>query len=106
VSRYEGNRTKAGAIVTVNGELLDVRLDLRNHSPTGFDWGYCGSGPAQLSLAILADHLKDDEQALNLYQHFKWTVVATLPKKRWMLSGIDIDRALEGIRKQEAGGST
>ena len=34
---------------------LDLRLDLRNHSPTGFSWGYGGSGPAQLALAICAD---------------------------------------------------
>jgi hypothetical protein len=50
--------------------------------------------------------LKDDEQALNLYQRFKWSVVATLPRKRWMLSGLDVDRALKRIRKQDAGGST
>jgi hypothetical protein len=25
----------------------------RNHSPDGFEWGYHGSGPAQLALAIL-----------------------------------------------------
>ena len=36
---------------------LDSRRDLWNHSPTGFEWGYCGSGPAQLALALLADHL-------------------------------------------------
>ena len=27
------------------------------HSPTGFNWGYHGSGPADLALAILLDHL-------------------------------------------------
>jgi hypothetical protein len=36
---------------------LPIRLDLRNHSPTGFEWGYRGSGAAQLSLAILADYI-------------------------------------------------
>jgi hypothetical protein len=36
---------------------LDPRLDLYNHSPTGFAWGYGGSGPAQLALALLADVL-------------------------------------------------
>lgn len=35
---------------------LDPKLKLVNHSPTGFSWGYGGSGPAQLALAILADH--------------------------------------------------
>ena len=31
---------------------LPLRLDLANHSPTGFSWGYGGSGPAQLALAL------------------------------------------------------
>lgn len=96
--RYEGCRTKAGPVVTVNGELLDLRLDLQNHSPTGFDWGYCGSGPAQLALAILADHLGDSEQALNLYQRFKWSVIAELPRKRWTLTSEQIQNALQSLQ--------
>jgi len=34
---------------------LDPRpsLQLRKHSPDGFEWSYGGSGPAQLALAIL-----------------------------------------------------
>jgi hypothetical protein len=39
---------------------LPLRLDLFNHSPTGFSWGYGGSGPAQLAVALLADALGDD----------------------------------------------
>ena len=49
---YEGSRQGYAVIVTVNGRPLNPRLDLYNHSPTGFEWGYCGSGPAQLALAI------------------------------------------------------
>jgi len=100
---YEGTRTKTGPIVTVNGELLELRLDLRNHSPDGFDWGYGGSGPGQLALAMLADHLGDVEEALNLYQRFKWAVIAELPKKHWILTGSEIDAALQPIRKDEGG---
>lgn len=98
MSRYEGFRTKAGAIVTVDGELLDLRLDLHNHSPTGFEWGYPGSGPAQLALAILADHLRDDEQAMNLHQRFKWAVVAELPKQKWTLTSKQIETALQSLQ--------
>jgi hypothetical protein len=48
----------------------------RNHSPDGFNWGYGGSGPAQLALAImLAVTGKPDG-----YQDFKWEVIATLPQ--------------------------
>jgi Family of unknown function (DUF6166) len=74
---------------------LSPRLDLRNHSPTGFNWGYGGSGPAQLALAVLADHLKDEEQALKLYQDFKLKVIATLPQAEpWTLHPEQIDMAL------------
>ena len=72
---------------------LDPRLDLVNHSPTGVSWGYGGSGPAQLALAILADFLEDDEQALALYQDFKWAVIAGLPMESgFELSGEQIDK--------------
>ncbi len=103
MSRYEGYRTKGGPIVTVDGEPLDPRLDLYNHNPTGFEWGCCGSGPAQLALAILADHL-DDMQALNLHQRFKWAVIAGLPRHRWILTSGDIDEAILHIRVGETEG--
>ena len=66
---------------------LEPRLDLRSQSPTGFAWGYSGSGPAQLALAILADAIGDDEIALRHYQMFKRHIVAKLPQGRpWTLS--------------------
>jgi hypothetical protein len=98
---YEGRREGYAVIVTVDGRRLKPRLDLFNHSPTGFEWGYPGSGPAQLALAILADHLANDEQALNLHQRFKWAVIAELPSKRWTLTPPEIDQALQNIREQE-----
>jgi len=64
------------------GRQLDLAASLKivNHSPTGFSWGYGGSGPAQLSLAILLDHLNGDkERALELYQSFNMLVVSQLP---------------------------
>lgn len=65
---------------------LDPRLDLRRHSPTGLEWGYCGSGPAQLALALLADHLQDDDLALELYQDFKRCVIARIERDMsWFL---------------------
>lgn len=59
---------------------LDPRLDLRNHSPGGFAWGYRGSGPAQLALALACDVLGDDEKALRVYQDLKTRFVAGLPQ--------------------------
>jgi hypothetical protein len=60
MKRYEGSRTWNATLVTVDSNPLNLRLDLRNHSPSGFEWGYGGSGPAQLALALLADCLGDD----------------------------------------------
>ena len=83
-------------IVTEEGEVraLPLRLDLDNHSPTGFAWGYGGSGPAQLALAILADafakpnhKLTAGRRALLLHQAFKWEVIAGLPQeKSWAMA--------------------
>lgn len=102
MSVYEGRRTKAGAIVTVEGELLDPRLDLHNHSPDGFEWGCSGSGPAQLALAILSSHLQNDAQALDIHQRFKWTVIAGLPDT-WKLTSNEIERAVQSILRMEKG---
>lgn len=55
---------------------LGPSLKLRDHSPTGFSWGYSGSGPSQLSLALLLDATSDPDTALTYYQDFKSNIVA------------------------------
>jgi hypothetical protein len=70
--------------------VLPPRLDLRNHSPTGFEWGYAGSGPAQLALALLADATGDDELALKHYQTFKHRIIASKSRHDWSLTQDDI----------------
>jgi hypothetical protein len=90
VKFYEGTRQGHTVVVTVDGRPLNLRLDLWNHSPTGFEWGYGGSGPAQLALALLADCLGDDEQAVRFHQQFKFQVVASLEGHGWMMTSRDI----------------
>lgn len=76
---------------------LDLRLDLINHSPTGFCWGYGGSGPAQTALAILADYFRDDRKALHLYQTFKNAVIAKKSMDEdFVITDDDIEIALKG----------
>jgi hypothetical protein len=101
MKRYEGIRQGYAVTVTVDGRRLNPRRDLWNHSPTGFEWGYGGSGPAQLALAILADHCGNDEQALNFYQRFKWAVIAELPGRGWTLTSEEIDQVLQKLQEQE-----
>ena len=90
MKRYEGKRLAGVATVTVDGKSLDPRFDLANHSPGGFEWGYAGSGPAQLALALPANALEDDEQACLWHQDFKRVVVAQLPRAGWNLTAEEI----------------
>lgn len=75
------------------GRKLPLRRDLVDHSEE-FNWGYHGSGPAQLALALLADHLGDDGAAVALHQVFKRLVIARLDGAIWALNAADIDVAL------------
>jgi len=101
MKNYSGRREGYAVIVTVDGRRLNPRFDMWNHSPTGFEWGYAGSGPAQLALAILADHCANNERALNWYQRFKWAVIAELPHREWILTSADIERVLPSLWERE-----
>jgi len=69
------------------GEPLPPRNDLSNHSPDGFAWGYGGSGPAQLALALVAHITGDDQEALRLHQTFKSLFIAGIGQDEdWVLS--------------------
>ncbi|MBV9860531.1 MAG: hypothetical protein JO267_00115 [Alphaproteobacteria bacterium] len=93
MKHYAGGRSLDGAVVTVDGRPLPPRFDLRRLSPTGFEWTYEGAGPAQLALALLADHLGDDRRALALYERFMRHVIAELDNS-WEMTSADIDAAL------------
>lgn len=89
--KIRGKRTSTGVDVRYKGKPLSPRNDLRNHSPDGFEWGYQGSGPAQLALAILA-RLKGPAFAQEHYQRFKREVIAKLPKTAWELTAEDVEQ--------------
>lgn len=76
-------------------EALDPRHDLRNHSPDGFQWGYGGSGPAQLALALVADATGDDALAQRVYQSFKFKTVAGWAASWRISAGEIVDLAHE-----------
>src|SRR5882757_8409959 len=95
---YRGGRSLDGAVVTVDGRPLPPRHDLRQLSSTGFEWTYEGAGPAQLALALLADHLGDDAHALALYEPFMRLVVAELDNS-WELTADEVDAALARLRE-------
>ncbi len=113
---YTGKIINNGVIKDVDrivtngsGKALDLQASLRvvNHSPTGFCWGYSGSGPAQLSLAILLDYFDGDrERALSLYQDFKFEVISNLPMDEdFILTDEQVDKVVTKLtikRMQEA----
>lgn len=104
---YSGVRTEGGCAVTVTGpdgpRGLDPRFDLRTHSPDGFEWGYGGSGPAQLALALAADVLGDDEAAQGVYQRLKFRVVGRLPADGWSLTEGELAEAIRSLAGSDAG---
>jgi len=69
---YVGYRRRGHAIVEKQSEQEQLTpersLELADHSPSGFEWGYGGSGPAQLALALLLDYTDDEAFALDHYQ--------------------------------------
>lgn len=77
---YKGTKINDGMgpqPVLRNGKPLSPKASLKiyPHSPDGFNWGYGGSGPAQLALALLFNATGDRRLALDNYQAFKWTFV-------------------------------
>uniref|UniRef100_A0A6M3L6N7 Uncharacterized protein n=1 Tax=viral metagenome TaxID=1070528 RepID=A0A6M3L6N7_9ZZZZ len=76
-------------------ESLDPKpsLEVNNHSPDGFNWGFNGSGPAQLALALLLDVSGDPDLSARHHLAFKFAFVAAW-QTSWVLSGDDIRRWL------------
>lgn len=68
--------------------LLDPHLEVMNKSPTGFGWGYGGSGPAQLAFALLAAVIGvKAAQSPAMFQRFKAAVIQNLDQRSgWTLT--------------------
>lgn len=82
---------------------LDPRFDLRNHSPDGFSWGYHGSGPSQLALAILVDHFGPgyEARAFPLYLAFKSRVIAAFPiGQEWTLTADQVQAKVDELEDE------
>lgn len=86
--------------VWLNGNRLCLGRSLKvcNHSPTGFAWGYGGSGPAQLALAVLLEVTNDEQVALSHYHTFKWDVIARLPFAQNFQIEVDLSPYLQVAR--------
>ena len=72
---------------------------LRDHAPDGgVSWGYHGSGPSQLALALLLHFGAADKEALMFYQEFKREVIAPLPPNDFSIKDETVKDWLEARR--------
>ncbi len=93
---FEGKRTIDGLEVTVDGHRLSEHYEVKRFTTWGFEWTYEGDSPLQLALALLVEHLRDNERAVRLSEPFMRKVVANLDND-WVLTGADIDKAIRDI---------
>ncbi len=74
---------------------------VKRHSPDGFEWGYGGSGPADLALSLLADYFGErprkfdgnayeQHRCLALYQSFKAHFIAAAPREGFAITSDQI----------------
>lgn len=99
---YHGFRDATGtAHVTIDDGAGGYRplVHLVRHSPTGYEWNYGGSGPADLARSLLADVFGLPVHAA-LYQRFKFKTVASLPHDEWLLDESEIRAAAEDILRE------
>lgn len=85
---YFGSRDRDGKILVTRHQVGKTARELTfigRHSPDGFNWGYGGSGPAELALSLLTDAL-GKEIAERHYQNFKWDVIAKWDQDSWHIT--------------------
>lgn len=91
---YKGireNDTWRHTVVTKDGKPFNPAPSfvVYVHSPDGFEWGYEGSGPAQLALALLLDATHKPLLSWENHQDFKREVVAKWGHE-WEITGQEI----------------
>jgi len=117
IKEYWGDRlpNNEGVTVTVwDGQRAEPLKHHVMHSPAGFEWGYEGSGPADLARCILIDYFSGQTDfvavatklADKYYQGFKRNVIATIPGDRWLISEVEIEKWVQHeMSKLEGGGN-
>jgi len=97
--RHEGDTCVLLAVGGQASRLLPLHLAVRKHSPNGFEWGYSGSGPAQLALALCIE-VAGRTRAERVYQVVKDALIAPIQSESWMLSGKQVLAAIEAAERQ------
>ena len=101
---YRGQRIGGVLVVWVVDGAAEYRLTHHvHHSPSGFECGYSGSGPADLALALAADVIGDEvdtvgifkgrvgRRAWSVHQALKNEIVSKLTRSHeWVLFAEDL----------------
>lgn len=96
MKQYLGRRSGGEIEVTVNGTPLNPRFDLEPGITADFEWGYDGTGPSRLAVAILADCYGNDEKSVALHRKFARAYLAQIRTDTWRLDETAINSILDG----------
>lgn len=106
---YEAKRDRGMPVVIVTyideaGEHIRQLKHVVRHSATTMEWGYCGSGPADLAFSLLLDHFGGGGIALiktePVYRDFERQVVSTFAFSGWKTDTANINEMLQDIARR------
>lgn len=98
--RLDAHTTLVEVVEEGQTRPLPLHLEVRNHSPSGFEWGYAGSGPAQLALAMCIEML-GPQRAQVVYQQVKDRLVATIQADAWALHAATVANVVRAMDLDE-----
>jgi hypothetical protein len=98
----------------LRGEKIDPLEDLVEEGAKGFNWGYGGTGPANLALCIVKDFFGKEAPQVQFYHDLKWNVIAGLKQgqsfqitsedlNKWWEDFLQRNRDVEKRLKEAAG---
>ena len=92
VVELQGNDGKPNIVRTEVPQLV-------NHSPSGMEQGYGGSGPADLAATIIGHYTGTDKPYSGIYQEFKAIHVANAPQhESFVVTAEEIDEFLADMK--------
>ena len=91
--------TNIELIRSPHATALGLEQHIVRHSPTGIEWGYGGSGPADLALSILTQYA-GQEFADRHYQQFKFDVIASIPRTGGTITAKQIEQWIASAKAQ------
>ena len=97
--RRQGDSVVVSYLINGVSRFLPKYTQEVNHSPDGFQWGYSGSGPTQLSYAVLREYFKymgyhdqlSKKVTQKYYMAFRDAVFAKITKDEFIVTSCDFN---------------